>query len=1151
MKIDRDKEGRRITIELEIDNCSITITNIYAPNLDKPEFFTTLFDKLNKIEVLEHIVGGDYNVVLDPKMDSKDRRTNNNKAQAKILQFLEEDNFCDVYRLLNPEGRRFTYFKRNPFSAARLDYFLATYSLMGQINEYNVENVSYSDHNLIAISISLSEFRRGPGMWKLNTRLLQDEQAVEAVSKIIRNMENEFQHLDPHEWWEEMKLKVQAYFRQLGKDKSIYKSVERLKKIAGELESELEMIHTRVKAQDSVDKIYKRIEELEDELTQSAIFRSQAKWVKEGERNTRYFLSLERRKSSMKILNRIYRSDGSVITEQSEILKEMSLFYQTLYTRDNSYFDIQNTTGIKLGKEDMQNLEEVLKEDEIYKAICEMKPNKTPGNDGLPVEFYQTFWRIIKDRLIELYEFSLQRGELHQSGRRGVISLLPKGDKDPTLLKNWRPLTLLNVDYKILAKALATRLKKILPSIIGPQQTGFMEGRQISENISKTVDVIAYANIKRKKLLIMSIDFEKCFDQISYSAIFGSMTYFGIGLKYQAWIRLFFTKFEVFTQNLGIQSTYFTKFHSINQGCPVSPYLYLLSGEILAHCIYANDKIKGITVGELKLLLSQFADDTVLYLNFDLDEIDAVVETLTYVENQTGLKISYDKTTVYRIGSLKNTDAKLVTQKELKWSDGNINILGVTIANGNPTSNGYSSTIEKMRKTCETWYYQMFTLSGKVLIINSLMTSLFVYKMMVLPKPNKHQLKSIENICRDFLWKGGKAKLSMELLCNPKNNGGLKLVDFNKKFQSIKIGWISKIIGNPALQYVYYFLIPTIKELIWSVNLAKGDVPKIISINSQWQEILCEWCDYYYRDENLGGMAKDQIIWLNSNIRINEKPVLNIKCIKAGLMYVGDLIHEENDSPLSFEELTEKLSGCVNWLEYHQLVKAVTVNRCFTMDEQPTDNISRMGSLAVLCKTKKPVSIVYNLLINRNADKNLVGKLVKYQTMVNEDITTEDYCTNYNNLYMIARDAKARDFQYRQLSFILFTNTTLHRWQLVDSSFCNLCKKEILQDVKHLFWECTMVQPLYSFLNDSINNELNFNLENIFLCTVIESVRHIANYLTLHLKMYIYSCKCMDEIPTVQQFKVRIKQIRRIEKYNCIGANQRQNFERRWSDVKI
>ena len=185
-------------------------------------------------------------------------------------------------------------------------------------------------------------------------------------------------------------------------------------------------------------------------------------------------------------------------------------------------------------------------------------------------------------------------------------------------------------------------------------------------------------NWKRKRQIILTIYFEKCFDRISYGAIFGSMQYFGINKdsNFAKWVKLFFTDFVVCTQNSGFCSDWITKQRSINQGCPISPYLYLLCGKIFAHQILWNPRIKGITIRDIRLVLSQFADDTILYLNYDFGELNVVIQTLIYIEGQTGLKISYDKTTLYQIGSIHKTNAKLVTIHDLAWSDSDIQLLG-------------------------------------------------------------------------------------------------------------------------------------------------------------------------------------------------------------------------------------------------------------------------------------------------------------------------------------------------------------------------------------------------------------------------------------------------------------------------------------------
>ena len=112
---------------------------------------------------------------------------------------------------------------------------------------------------------------------------------------------------------------------------------------------------------------------------------------------------------------------------------------------------------------------------EIKEAVKRMKNEKSPGIDGFPVEFYKIFWNEIKDMLSESYQYSIDTGSLSISQKQGIITLLPKSDKDLSYLKNWRPITLLTVDYKILSSVLAMRLKSNLSDIIHEDQTGFIK----------------------------------------------------------------------------------------------------------------------------------------------------------------------------------------------------------------------------------------------------------------------------------------------------------------------------------------------------------------------------------------------------------------------------------------------------------------------------------------------------------------------------------------------------------------------------------------------------------------------------------------------------------------------------------------------------
>ena len=374
-------------------------------------------------------------------------------------------------------------------------------------------------------------------------------------------------------------------------------------------------------------------------------------------------------------------ADGSVTRERKKILMEQFKFYKKLYSsKNNNLFEHQNNYGKTVAPEDRKLLEQELDFEEIATSIKNLKPDKSPGCDGLDIAFYRMFWLKIKQPLKDAFDYAFSTKKLHISARRGVLTLIPKKDREPTLLKNWRPLTLLNTDYKILSKVLANRLQPILQYLISECQTGFLKNRNIMENIRRSLEVMEFCDRRRVEAILLSVDFEKCFDSIEYRAIEGSLRFFQFGENFIQWVMLLFTDFQLSAQNAGFLTPWWVKTRGCHQGCCYSPFQFLLCGEIFT--LYINKQLEdgGIRMGEFLNLLSQFADDTDLYLKYDIEVINRASDALTYMESQMGLKVNYDNSSMYRIGSLKNTNAKLYTQKKFSWTNEPIVILGVTIA---------------------------------------------------------------------------------------------------------------------------------------------------------------------------------------------------------------------------------------------------------------------------------------------------------------------------------------------------------------------------------------------------------------------------------------------------------------------------------------
>ena len=167
-----------------------------------------------------------------------------------------------------------------------------------------------------------------------------------------------------------------------------------------------------------------------------------------------------------------------------------------------------------------------------------MKLNKSPGSDGLTTDFYQYFWNDICNYVLKSIQTALTKQVLSCEQKRGVIQLIPKKDKYLTLTKNWRPISLLNTDYKIIAHILVNRLQLALPEIISKDQSGYLKGRNISLNIRTIFDIISEQETNRTSTLLAFVDFEKAFDKLNWEFLQKCLTEFEFGDNLKLWVKI-------------------------------------------------------------------------------------------------------------------------------------------------------------------------------------------------------------------------------------------------------------------------------------------------------------------------------------------------------------------------------------------------------------------------------------------------------------------------------------------------------------------------------------------------------------------------------------------------------------------------------------
>ena len=512
-----------------------------------------------------------------------------------------------------------------------------------------------------------------------------------------------------------------------------------------------------------------------------AMLRSRAKWVEDGEKNTSYFLKLEHRNHKLKSISTLLTGTGETITGRSEILKEEHKYYQKLYSNnDNASQDLPhleksflaNPSIPKLTDEEQEMCDSPLGVDECSMALKELPNGKSPGSDGLPAEFYKMFWSDISSVVTDSYLYSFQAGEMSIDQRRGIITLIPKPDKDKRLLSNWRPISLLNTDYKILTKALANRLQGVISNIIHTDQTGYIKGRYIGENIRTISDIIDYCEMFNKPGLMVLLDFQKAFDSISWNFLQKSLKAFNFGNTFCKWIKTLYCNTSSCVTNNGYASNFFPVERGVRQGCPISPLLFIIVAEILACKIRFDGEIKGISVDEEVFTISQLADDTTLFLS-DLNSLKRAIMLLDHFSIISGLLLNKAKSQMLHLGRYIQ---HLPDNIGIKLIDGSFKTLGVwfSIDREAMYQTNFNNCIEKMSCQLNIWKQRGLSLKGKITILKSLAVSKMIYLSSMLPVPGWF-IKKVDILFFNFVWDGKPSKIKKSTIVGEIAAGGLKI----------------------------------------------------------------------------------------------------------------------------------------------------------------------------------------------------------------------------------------------------------------------------------------------------------------------------------------------------------------------------------------
>ena len=469
-----------------------------------------------------------------------------------------------------------------------------------------------------------------------------------------------------------------------------------------------------------------------------------------------------------------------------------------------------------------------------------MKNGKTPGIDGFPAEFFKVFWGKLKYFILRSALLTFKNGIMSYSLRHCIILCIPKGDKDRTLLKNWRPISLLSVVYKMLSSVIASRIKSVLNQLISPAQTGFLPGQFIGENTRLIYDLLHFTQNENIPGLLVLIDFQKTFDSVAWNFLTEVLIGFNFGPNIRKWVNIFNTDITASVCQYGHLSEKLKIERGCRQGDPLFVYLFLICAQVLYIMIESNQDIKGISVNGNEIKVTQFADDTTLILNGECGPLQSALNTLEIFGDYSGLIVNTDKTQVIWIGKKRGSKTKLNIEKNLKWGL-NFSTDLVAIPNLN-----YSVIVDEIPKRLNFWNQRYTTPLGRINILKTLILPKFIHLFTVLLKPPASDIKKINSMFYKFIWNNKPDKIKRTIINKPYHQGGLKMIDLGTFIEALQLTWVKRFFADSGSQWstlTEYNIGSKRKNFdmgsLWHQNLKKNVSNKFYyDLLTSWQQIL-------------------------------------------------------------------------------------------------------------------------------------------------------------------------------------------------------------------------------------------------------------------------------------------------------------------------
>ena len=403
-----------------------------------------------------------------------------------------------------------------------------------------------SDHDFVRLSLDFVDLAaRGPGVWKFNNSFLDDDVFCNYISDRISDLASCRSSFDSvKSWWDFFKCSLKTDIISFARERRKSLCRERVSLTNRLINLRRQLISGDSSVSPDIVFIESQLAALIDRAAEGVKVRSRVQWLEEGEKPSRFFFKLERERYERNRVASILNSVGLEVSDRDEIEQAHVDFYTKLFSVEDIDEDchdlLLNEISVFLTDSDSALCEGPISLTELTTSLKSQNAGKAPGPDGFSSEFYVKFWNLLGPLLLEVINQSFVDCELTEFMKASMTRLIFKKRGDIKDLKNWRPISLLNVDYKICSKVITLRLSRVLHVVVDPDQTCSVPGRSISSNIIQLRDTLDYIKQTNEPGILVSLDQEKAFDRVNRDFLMLLLERFGFGSDFHTWIATFY-----------------------------------------------------------------------------------------------------------------------------------------------------------------------------------------------------------------------------------------------------------------------------------------------------------------------------------------------------------------------------------------------------------------------------------------------------------------------------------------------------------------------------------------------------------------------------------------------------------------------------------